>query len=337
MNEVQILIITNSNDLHADIMETFLASKGVDFFRIDLDRFPKNYCLSFEVSENTRQALIKDKRSGKEADLFYSSAVWTRKSADYSFGCDDLSKQEKLFFEQETQHLLYSIIYSLDCFWINHPIAVQQARWKGEQSIRAINMGFKIPNSLISNDPVRARTFFTEQSCDVIIKTMSSPMLCADQVSEEDILLHGMQTTVLDDKMMDEIDAVEMCPAYFQNRIDKAYEIRVTVICDKVFAAKICSQDDDRTRVDYRDFSADINYEEITLPEIIQERCLAYVHSYGLQYGAIDLIVDPAGEYIFLENNPSGQFWFVEQLVPELRMMDYLGNCLINGGNNTNV
>jgi len=37
------------------------------------------------------------------------------------------------------------------------------------------------------------------------------------------------------------------------------------------------------------------------LPEEVRQRCLAFVHSYGLEYGALDLIVTPEGEYVFLE------------------------------------
>ena len=55
------------------------------------------------------------------------------------------------------------------------------------------------------------------------------------------------------------------------------------------------------------------------------------MHSYGLTYGAIDLIVTPAGEYVFLENNPVGQFLFVEELVPELDMAGALATCLVEG------
>jgi hypothetical protein len=53
------------------------------------------------------------------------------------------------------------------------------------------------------------------------------------------------------------------------------------------------------------------------------------VHSYQLNYGAIDLIVTPDNEYVFLENNPAGQFLFVEQLVPALTMSDSLARRLV--------
>jgi glutathione synthase/RimK-type ligase-like ATP-grasp enzyme len=34
----------------------------------------------------------------------------------------------------------------------------------------------------------------------------------------------------------------------------------------------------------------------------------------GLVYGAIDLILTPEGEYVFVEVNPNGQYWWIERL-----------------------
>jgi len=32
----------------------------------------------------------------------------------------------------------------------------------------------------------------------------------------------------------------------------------------------------------------------------------------GLKYGCIDMIVTPEGRYVFLEVNPSGQWYFIQ-------------------------
>ena len=111
----------------------------------------------------------------------------------------------------------------------------------------------------------------------------------------------------------------------------KAHEFRATVIGDALFAARIHSQDDPRTATDLRDMSADIRYEAADMPPEVARRCLDFVHSYGLTYGALDLIVTPDGDHVFLENNPVGQFLFVEQLVPQLDMTGALAKCLVAG------
>lgn len=103
------------------------------------------------------------------------------------------------------------------------------------------------------------------------------------------------------------------------------------MIGEKVFAAKIHSQEEERTRVDFRDFTADVRYEAAELPPEVERRCLQFVHSYSLRFGALDLIVTPEGRYVFLENNPVGQFLFVEELVPALAMTDAVAEDLLTG------
>lgn len=48
----------------------------------------------------------------------------------------------------------------------------------------------------------------------------------------------------------------------------------------------------------------------------------------GLRYGAIDMIVTPGGEYIFLEINPNGQWYFV-QLQSEAEIADAIAELLM--------
>ena len=42
----------------------------------------------------------------------------------------------------------------------------------------------------------------------------------------------------------------------------------------------------------------------------------------GIAFGCIDMILTPEGEYVFLEVNEQGQFLFLEQLCPDLPMLD---------------
>ena len=328
-----ILIITNSSDLHADIIVSTLTQKGSTPFRINLDEFPKDFELSFEANQDLWKTTVTHLPTGEVLDMNLVKSVWTRKAGNFAFLSEDqYSSQEKAFADQEAEHVLNGLLYSLDCYWMNHPLAVRSALWKGEQSVRASKMGFKIPDSLITNRPGSVISFKEKMNKDVVLKTMSTPTLSAEEVNaDERVVSQGLQTTILTEDHMENIDSVREIPCYFQAYIDKQFELRVTIIGNHVFAAKIHSQQSEQTRVDFRDYSADILYEPFQLPAEVAERCRKFVHSYDLQYGAMDIIVTPDDEYVFLENNPAGQFWFVEQLVPELKMMDALANCLIEG------
>lgn len=328
-----ILIITNSSDLHADIIVSNLTQKGSRPFRINLDEFPRDFELVHKTDSHRWAASITHLPSGRRLDLDSVKSVWTRKPDDFSFlSGAQFSAQEIAYAKRETEHVLNGLLYSLDCYWMNHPLAVRSALWKSEQALRASKMGFNIPTSLVTNKPDSVIHFKEKLKNDVVLKTMSTPSLSAEEVPLNDqVITQGLPTTILTNDHFESIESVREIPCYFQEYVDKKFELRVTIIGSHVFAAKIHSQQSEKTRVDFRDYSAEVLYEPFDLPKEIEQKCREFVHSYNLQYGAMDIIVTPENQYVFLENNPAGQFLFVEQLVPELEMMEALANCLIEG------
>ena len=324
-----ILIVTNSSDLHADVITPILAAKGCQPFRLDLDAFPRDYQICQRFGDGALHAEIRHLPSGKHLDLGTVGAVWVRKSAEFTFPSADLAPQEYAYARQETEHALFGLLYTLDCYWMSHPLAVRGAMWKGEQLQRAQRMGFRVPASLVTNSPDQVRDFKAAIGGDLIFKPMSSPTLGADRVDESERISAGIGTTIITDDMLDSLDSVSEVACHFQEYVPKAYELRVTIIGDRLFAAKIHSQDDERTAIDSRDMSAAIQYEATELPDDIKGRCLAFIASYGLNYSALDFIVTKKGEYVFLENNPGGQFWYVQQLIPEFKLLEAVADRLI--------
>lgn len=330
MSQKRILIISHSDDLHVDILTPILEQKGHIPFFLKLDAFPRDYEIFHQFNDGDWTGEIRNLITGDSVAIAEIGAVWLRKSAEFSYLDEQLSEQERAFSQEETNHTLFGLFYGLDCYWINHPLANRHASYKGEQMKRAVNMGFLIPPSIITNSPSRAKDFKNSSTSEIVFKTLSSPLLGAEKITSENREVDGLRTTIIDGDLS-ELDAVAQLPCYFQSYIDKAFEVRVTVIEDKVFAARIDSQTDARTRVDYRDFSVSVPYQAMDLPSEVKHRCLQFLKSYGLVFGALDFIVTHDNEYIFLENNPGGQFWFVEQLVPELNMMETLADSLIKG------
>lgn len=325
----KVLIVSNSQDLHADLVAPLIESKGCQVFRLDLDAFPRDYRIC-QVFRGGRQEshithLPSDEMICNLADV---GAIWLRKPADFSFANEDLSLQERTFAKLESEHALFGLLYPLSCYWMSHPVSLRGAMWKGEQLHRASRLGFRVPASLVTNSAAQVIEFRKSVQTDLVFKTLSVANLGSDLVAEEDCITGGVPTTLVTEEMMADLDAVNLLPCHFQEYIPKWYELRVTIIGDKLFAAKMHTQDDGRTKVDSRDMSAEIRYEATTLPAAIAQKCLEFVSSYGLTYGALDLIVTPANEYVFLENNPVGQCLFIQQLIPEFQLLDTIAETL---------
>lgn len=324
----RVLIVTHSGDLHADRLMPLLSDRGAIPFRINLDAFPRDYQLCQLIGGGrciNRLRLLPD---GAWLDLDEVGAIWLRKAAEFSYLSNDLAQQERAYAKLETEQALFSLLYALDCYWMSHPRALRGAQWKGEQLKRAQQMGFRIPASIVTNSPDEVRRFREQVAGPIVFKAMSTPTLAADEVEAQQRIAGGLATTLIDEGVLANLDAVRELSCHFQEYVAKRHELRVTVIGRRVFAARLHSQDDPRTAIDSRDMSAPIRYEACALPPEVERRCVDFVRSYGLEYGALDLIVTPGGDYVFLENNPVGQFLYVQELVPELRILEALADTL---------
>jgi glutathione synthase/RimK-type ligase-like ATP-grasp enzyme len=95
-----------------------------------------------------------------------------------------------------------------------------------------------------------------------------------------------------------------------QERVQKAFEARVTVVGAEVFAVRIdaagaAAQEDWRS-----DYDA-LAYSVVQLPSELRAKLLQLMTRLGLVYGAFDLIHDVSGRWVFLEVNQRGEFGWV--------------------------
>lgn len=190
--------------------------------------------------------------------------------------------------------------------WVDDPWSVEKAENKIFQMTLANRIGFTIPDTLITSDPNKVRKFYGAHSEGIIVKLLAvSPMI--DNV---------IYTNTVTPEHLTKIDSVKMSPSIFQVAIPKAHELRITIVGDNIFAAKIHSQEDEYLALDWRrkpklnDF--EVKMEPVSLPPIVENKLRMFMRSLGLQFGCVDMIVTPDGDYVFLEINPNGQWYFVQ-------------------------
>jgi glutathione synthase/RimK-type ligase-like ATP-grasp enzyme len=327
----RVLIVTNSEDLHADLVAERIAADYRPPFRLNLDEYPACYALACGFAGGRWEGWLRHVPADDALSLEEVGAVWMRKKAPFRFPSGPLAGQEKAHADAETNHILLGLLRSLDCYWMSHPDSLRGSAWKPEQMQRAARMGFAVPASFVTNIRSEVKGFRETAGHGLVFKALSNVMTAAAAVPPEERVAVGVPTTRIGEEHDDMLDAVAELPCFFQHYVPKRHELRATVIGDSLFAARIHSQDDPRTATDWRDMSAPIRYEAAELAPDVARRCLDFVRSYGLSFGALDLILTPGGEHVFLENNPVGQFLFVEQLVPELDMTGAVARCLVEG------
>jgi len=218
---------------------------------------------------------------------------------------------------RECRHLLNSLyrLASPAAFWVNPLASHPHAEYKPVQLAAAIAAGLTVPRTLISNDPERIRRFLQ----DFRGRTVYKPFQISEWRSEDLMAISLTSEVTVDDLPRDE--TLRLTPGIFQERVDKAHELRVTILGAHVVTARLRSQDSATPLLDWRLPGAEVPIEPDRLPRAVEQACRRLMRSLGIVFGCFDFIVTPAGEHVFLEVNPMGQFLWIEESQPEIRLL----------------
>lgn len=209
----------------------------------------------------------------------------------------DLDGQERRFAASQSFWGAGGILASLPgAHYVNHPWSNRAAEYKPAQLSAAQHCGLSVPSTLITNDPAEAREFVSWQASSVVYKPLwNTPYKGTDGKSQ--------QVWVREVRGHEITDAVATCPHLFQARVEKAFDVRVTAVGDKLFGTRIDSPD-----LDWRKRQALMRCAPIDVPEPVARAVVAYLDRFRLVFGAFDFAVTADGAWFFLECNPNGQW-----------------------------
>jgi glutathione synthase/RimK-type ligase-like ATP-grasp enzyme len=299
-----VLLISNKTDVTTDFIVRELVQSGISFYRLNTEEVGENIKVSFDF-DSGKFLLIDEFRPAPIDLLDFSSVYFRRPGLKGSF--TDINTAEANFLRSELTALLNGMYKILqNSFWLNTPENIRVAENKIYQLILAKELGFDIPASLITNSPQHALSFHAANQQESIIKPMKSGMV---EAGREEGIIYTSKLSL----NQDNVERISGCPVFLQKLVAKEADIRITVVGNRLFAAKIDSQTDIEARVDWRRTKSELGYFSITLPPEITERCLQLNRRLNLNFSAIDLILDTAGNYIFLEINPNGQWAWIER------------------------
>lgn len=298
----QYLVISSEADEHISFVQKHLDRK---FVLIDLSTFSGDREAAFRL-HNGRFSLFTETLS-----LTNVSAVWYRRILEADEATLPVVASQRPYSVES----LYNFGLLLrnrfpEAFWISDAYAVQRAGDKLLQLDMAHRIGFSIPETIVTSSPKEAKAFIASQK-----QAVTKPLDTGGYIlNKKGYAFYTSKITTSAD-----FSGLPLAPAIFQQAVDFAADIRVTVVGKKVFSAAITSESFDNPSEEkkhVRDWrissEKDIQIEAHALSEKIAELCVAHVKELGLQFGAIDLVLDKKGKYWFLENNPNGQWAFVE-------------------------
>jgi glutathione synthase/RimK-type ligase-like ATP-grasp enzyme len=245
---------------------------------------------------------------GRELDLSSVTAVWYRRPGKPQASADLQDPTHREYSEWTSAHFLEGVWETLNCQWLPAPPATNRAAHnKVVQLAVAVRVGFAVPPTLITNEPSTFLAFYA--ACDSNL--VSKPL--RDTAPKRDGEPLTLFTRPVQRRDTHGYQGIRFAPEIFQQYVPKERELRVTVVGTRVLTAEIESQTSRVTRHDWRHYDDDsVVYRPHRLPDLVASRCLALIAELQLCFGAIDMILTPEGEYVFLEINPNGQWAWVE-------------------------
>jgi MvdD family ATP-grasp ribosomal peptide maturase len=318
-----VLIITKSDDNESvELVTQSVEGRGGKVFRFDTDRFPTDLRLIARYGGHTTRLAL---ASGEaELDLSDVSAIWHRRLNIGGAIPKTMDPQLRSASVGESRATVFGMLASIKAFYMDRVQNIRHAENKQLQLQVARELGLEIPRTLITNDPESVVEFAKSSETGIVTKMLSAFALYEN----------GSQRVVFTNRVKPEdleaLSGLRLCPMTFQEMVPKAMELRVTVVGREVFSASINSQASKRAAHDWRrDGAAMIEeWRRYELPDDIKARLLELMDYFGLNYGAIDIIVTPDNRHIFLEVNPAGEFFWLERF-PGLPISKAIADLLL--------
>jgi glutathione synthase/RimK-type ligase-like ATP-grasp enzyme len=294
-----VIVVSRAGDSHTGVMMQRMAQRGIRAELVDIGDFPQNASVSFRRRSGEKSAHGMQ-WSGRRLCLDDADVVWWRRPQTFRFPPGLNDSGHLAFAQGEWQEAFAGLWLSLDVFWINHPSRDQEAGRKAYQLRVAAELGFEIPDTLITSDPQDALRFVERHGPErTIYKSFSATA-------------HDWrETRILRPEEVSLLDNVRFAPVIFQEYIPAEVDLRITVVGERIFPAAIYSQQTSY-KYDFRMDMVTAKIEAATLPADVEQKLHAFMQRLGLVYGAIDMRRTPEGRHVFLEINPAGQWMFVE-------------------------
>ncbi|MDP9119959.1 MAG: hypothetical protein M3O15_01085 [Acidobacteriota bacterium] len=319
----RILILTEADDFHAVAVAEALQRKGGEVLLWATSDFPSRTDESVHYNGSGRKISITG--SGLQLCDPCFDVVWRRRPAFVSDPESVLHPADRAFAEGECGVFRRSFLHliSPDAFWVNPIEGAARAGSKLLQHDAACRLGLQVPETLFSNSPTEIRTFLLRRG-ELVYKAFSPVGWKTSDRCWLPFTARLTEESLVSDKIL------RLTPGIFQEVVPKLYELRVTVIGHRLFAARIFSQETERGKLDWRKSYDELRLEPATIPPLVADQCFALLDELGLVFGCFDFVVTPAGEHIFLEVNEMGQFLFVERYCA-LPLLDAFSEFLLQG------
>lgn len=209
------------------------------------------------------------------------------------------------------QNTLLDYLEVADCRVVNPYSKMASNNSKPYQAQIAVEQGFLIPETLITNKPKAVEEFWSQHP-QMIYKSISGVRSIVKKMDDDDWV---------------KIHKIKNCPVQFQQQV-QGYDVRVHVIGELTVATRIST-----SNTDYRYINSDNSeytiLEPFSLQPELNEKCIALSKALGLNFSGIDLRITDTDEVYCFEVNPCPGYSYYEKNTSQeisVLLAEYLSN-----------
>lgn len=277
-----ILILGGSDDDHAVAMRDYLAARGADVELLDSRWFPAALQLRYDPAAGQGSLRLP---SGRRIDWHAVRSVYWRVYNNVQ--APPLPDQEQAYIaSNDARGLFESLLIRLPARWVNGWNGFRLHQTKPVQLAMVAGLGVPVPATILGNDPEAVRAFVAVHPRSIFKPVQGGAH--ARPVTPAHLTDANLHT-------------LTYAPVTVQEEVP-GVNVRVFVAGDRVLACEFQTD-----ALDYRD-DPDPKLTPHDLPAAIADQCRTIARTLDLLWTGIDFRRTPAGQYVFLEANPSPMF-----------------------------
>jgi len=311
---LKILVVTNEADAHASsVIEELYEIVGDEaVYRLNTEMLLRKNVTACLQSTDAMQFSLYSNVTKRRIQLDELRSVYYRRPEVVFPVNDTWDAAIKDIVSRESSTFIDWLLACLDpdAYVLSPPQALRRANSKLLQYRVATQCGFRVPDTLYSNDKEAVRRF-AESNPWIAVKTLREASFVRDEQS-----FSFFTRRVAGADILEHIESASHVINYLQAYIPKKHELRVTVVRRQVFPARLESQRaGEKAREDWRrENYSRIEHAVEDLPPEVERSIFDFMDNMQLEFGCFDFIVDPDGNLWFLECNPNGQWLWIQEM-----------------------
>ncbi|GER59494.1 hypothetical protein ULMA_16020 [Patiriisocius marinus] len=293
-----ILIISIQNDFTTTYVMRWLNSMQKKFIRINEDD-------KLKIESLTEDDFIL-KTSTKKISFSEIDSVWYRRGDlffknDLGFDFSQVTKKYNNIENRSIAEYIFSLLKtkkSINGFEDNLLNKLEVLRYC---KFNKINM----PSFLITQSKIDLIKFY-KNNCKNGVISKSIRYSLREKLNDSTYLSYSYK---LNSSEIDELP-LTFVPTFFQSYIPKKFEIRAFYLKDNFFSMAIFSQNNPKTKVDFRHYDLNKPNREspYTLNKNYEKLLKQMLENFKIDCASLDIILTLDNEYYLLDINPIGQF-----------------------------